>query len=59
VSFALGAMLVRNWQSTALWFLGLLIGIDLIIHGLSWVMFSTRVHRLAGELRTTEERRAA
>jgi uncharacterized membrane protein HdeD (DUF308 family) len=61
VSFALGALLLRNWQSTALWFLGLYIGLDLIFHGFSWIMFSLRVHSLASDMRrgTEEERRAA
>lgn len=61
VAFALGAMLVRGWQSTSLWFLGLAIGIDLVLHGFSWIMFSQGIHRLAGDLGITEAegRRAA
>ena len=60
VSLVLGSMLLRGWQTASLWFLGLYIGIDLIIHGFSWIMFSLRVHRLARELNITEaERRAA
>jgi uncharacterized membrane protein HdeD (DUF308 family) len=60
VAFALGVMLVRGWQSTSLVFLGLAIGIDLILHGFSWIMFSQRIHSLAGELGITEaDRRVA
>src|SRR5215470_15817780 len=61
VSFALGAWLLSHWQTTALWFIGLYIGVDLILHGLSWIMFSLRVHRLAGDVRISEadRRRAA
>jgi len=60
VALALGLMLVRNWQSTSLYFLGLAVGIDLILHGFAWITFSTKVHRLAGEVGITEsERRAA
>jgi uncharacterized membrane protein HdeD (DUF308 family) len=59
VAFALGAMLVKGWQSTSLWFLGLAIGIDLILHGFSWIMFSRRIHDLAGNLEITEEDRRA
>lgn len=61
VSFGLGAMLLSHWQTTALWFLGLYIGLDLILHGLSWIMFSLRVHSLASDLKITdaERRRAA
>jgi uncharacterized membrane protein HdeD (DUF308 family) len=60
VTLALGFVLVTNWQSTSLWFLGLAVGIDLILHGFAWIAFSTRVHRLAGEVGITEaDRRAA
>ena len=59
-AFALGIMLLRNWQTTSLYFLGLAIGIDLIFHGISWMSFSLGLHRLAGALGTREsERRAA
>jgi uncharacterized membrane protein HdeD (DUF308 family) len=57
VSFVVGALLVRGLQTTSLWFLGLYIGVDLIIHGLSWITFALRVHGLAREL--AEERRPA
>jgi uncharacterized membrane protein HdeD (DUF308 family) len=59
VSVALGALLLRGLQTASLWFLGLYIGIDLIIHGFSWIMFSLRVHSLAGEIGVTEEGRRA
>jgi uncharacterized membrane protein HdeD (DUF308 family) len=61
VSLALGGMLLSRWQTTSLWFLGLFIGLDLIFHGISWIMFSLRVHSLASEMRITdaERRRAA
>ena len=52
-------MLVRGWQSTSLWFLGLVIGIDLIVHGFSWIMFSLSIHNLAGDLGITEADRPA
>jgi uncharacterized membrane protein HdeD (DUF308 family) len=59
VTFALGSILLRNLQSTSLWFLGLAIGIDLILHGFSWITFSLKLHSLAGELGITEARRPA
>jgi uncharacterized membrane protein HdeD (DUF308 family) len=60
VTFALGVMLVNGWQRTSLWFLGLAIGIDLILHGFSWIMFSQRIHSVAGHVGITEaDRRAA
>jgi uncharacterized membrane protein HdeD (DUF308 family) len=59
VSFALGVLLLRGLAVASLWFLGLYVGIDLIIHGFSWIMFSLRVHSLAGEIGTEGERRVA
>jgi len=59
VTFALGAMLVRNWETTSLWFLGVAIEVELILNGFSWLMFSKRIHSLAGELGTEADRRAA
>jgi uncharacterized membrane protein HdeD (DUF308 family) len=62
VTLAAGVLLVRALPTASLYFLGLLIGIDLIFHGMSWIMFGFGVHRLSG-LRTRpeapEERRAA
>jgi uncharacterized membrane protein HdeD (DUF308 family) len=49
VSAGLGTMLLSGWPGISLYFLGLYIGMDLIVHGLSWIMFSLRLHRLAGE----------
>jgi len=60
VSIVLGAILLKDWQSASLWFLGLYVGIDLIIHGFSWIMFSLGVHNLARTAGITDaDRRAA
>jgi uncharacterized membrane protein HdeD (DUF308 family) len=61
VSLALGLMLASSWRTASLWFIGLYVGIDLIIHGFAWIMFSTRVHSVASQLQISEEdrRRAA
>jgi len=59
-SLALGGLLLRGLPSASFWFLGLFIGIDLVIHGISWIMFALGVHSLAADLEITdEERRAA
>lgn len=58
-SFVLGAMLLNRWQTASLYFLGLYVGLDLIFHGISWIMFSLKVHHLAGELEVDELDRAA
>src|SRR5262249_163346 len=59
-AFVLGVMLLRSGQNTGLWFLGFAVGIDLILHGISWMTFSLGIHRLASDLGITEaDRRAA
>jgi uncharacterized membrane protein HdeD (DUF308 family) len=59
VTAVLGIALMRNWQATSLWFLGFAIGIELILHGVSWMTFASGLHRLAGELGREPERRVA
>jgi uncharacterized membrane protein HdeD (DUF308 family) len=60
VTAVLGIALMRNWQATSLLFLGFAIGIELILHGISWMTFAAGLRRLAGELGGREaERRAA
>jgi uncharacterized membrane protein HdeD (DUF308 family) len=60
VAVVLGGLLVRGWQTTSLYFLGVVIGIELILHGFAWIMFSTRVHALASDIGMTgSDRRAA
>src|SRR5215510_6815543 len=56
----LGVILLRGWQTTSLWFLGFAVGVELILHGISWMTFSVGIHRLAGRLGISEaDRRAA
>jgi uncharacterized membrane protein HdeD (DUF308 family) len=59
VSFILGAALISALPRISLVFLGYFIGVDLILHGLSWCMFAIALRsfkmRVAGE----EERRFA
>jgi len=60
VSLALGVLLLRDWQSASLWFLGFYVGIDLMIHGFSWIMFSLGIHNLARRMEITDaDQRAA
>jgi uncharacterized membrane protein HdeD (DUF308 family) len=46
-SIVLGGLLLARWPVASLYFIGLFIGIDLIMHGISWTAFSLRVHSLA------------
>jgi uncharacterized membrane protein HdeD (DUF308 family) len=59
VSILLGYLLLRNWATASLFFLGVYVGLDLIVHGFSWAMFSLRVHSLAGEVEASEPGRRA
>jgi uncharacterized membrane protein HdeD (DUF308 family) len=58
VSIALGAFLIRGWPTISLWFLGLYIGIDLVIHGFAWCMFALRIRVIEPELRDLDRRAA-
>jgi uncharacterized membrane protein HdeD (DUF308 family) len=40
VSFLLGLLLWNQWPVSGLWFIGLCIGIDLIVEGIGWLMLS-------------------
>ena len=54
VATALGVALLTNWPNTVLWFLGFAIGIDLIVHGISWMTFAIGLHRFARDLEPGE-----
>jgi uncharacterized membrane protein HdeD (DUF308 family) len=59
IALALGVLLVKEGPTANLWFLGLFVGIELIFQGMSWIMFASGVHRIAGLEPSGEERRAA
>ena len=59
ITFVFGAALVKNWQHSSLWFLGLAVGVDLIFHGISWITFSFGIHSLASGLGITKADRPA
>ena len=46
VTLGLGILLWQGWPATGLWFIGLYVGIDLIFHGWSWVMFALTARKL-------------
>lgn len=46
VSLALGMLIWAEWPTTGLWFIGLLIGIDLIFVGWFWIMLSLTARNL-------------
>jgi uncharacterized membrane protein HdeD (DUF308 family) len=46
VTLALGILLWVSWPTSALWFLGLSVGVSLILRGWSYIMFAIAVHNL-------------
>ena len=46
VSFVLGGALLASWPSASAYFIGLVIGIDLIVDGAALVGFATAIHSL-------------
>jgi uncharacterized membrane protein HdeD (DUF308 family) len=46
ISVLLGIMVASEWPSSALWFIGICVGVDLIFHGASWVSFALAARRL-------------
>jgi uncharacterized membrane protein HdeD (DUF308 family) len=46
VTFLLGLMIYKQWPGSALWVIGLFVGIDLIFNGWAWIMLSLGVRRL-------------
>jgi uncharacterized membrane protein HdeD (DUF308 family) len=43
VSVLLGVLLLMGWPGSALWFIGMCIGIDMIFHGWGWVMLALAI----------------
>jgi uncharacterized membrane protein HdeD (DUF308 family) len=47
VSVVLGALLAMQWPASGLWFIGLAVGIDLVLYGWALVMFAVAIKRLS------------
>lgn len=52
VTLLLGVMIYRQWPSSALWAIGTLVGVSLIISGITRVMLSLAVRRTAKDIST-------
>jgi uncharacterized membrane protein HdeD (DUF308 family) len=50
VSLALGIMLAVQWPASGTWFIGLAVGIDLIVYGWALLMFAAAVKKLSNAL---------
>jgi len=53
IDFLLGLLLLGSWPVSALWFLGLCVGIGLIFRGIWWVAFAISVRQPAGTSSTS------
>ena len=49
VTFLLGVIIYRHFPQTAIWVLGLLIGLEMLFHGWTWIMLSLAVRDLPSE----------
>jgi uncharacterized membrane protein HdeD (DUF308 family) len=50
VSFLLGLSIWRQWPNLGLWFLGAIVGINLVLQGAVWVILALQVRRPRGSL---------
>jgi uncharacterized membrane protein HdeD (DUF308 family) len=50
VSVALGIMLAMQWPASGTWFIGLAVGIDLILYGVALLMFASAVKSLSAAI---------
>ncbi len=46
LSFLLGLALWRQWPLSGLWFIGVCVGSDLLVHGVAWIAFALNARRL-------------
>jgi uncharacterized membrane protein HdeD (DUF308 family) len=47
-TFLLGALLLADWPASGLWFIGLCVGLELVLRGCGWVGLALAVRRAAG-----------
>jgi len=46
ISFLLGLLLWRQWPGSGLRFIGICIGVALLMHGMSWIVFALNLRKL-------------
>jgi uncharacterized membrane protein HdeD (DUF308 family) len=52
ITLLLGVVIYRHLRESALWVIGILVGVELLINGWSWIMLSLAVRKLPDELPT-------
>ncbi len=55
ITLLLGLLIWKQWPSSALWVIGLFIGIDLIFTGTAWVMLSLAARRFVSQAEVTRD----
>lgn len=50
ITLLLGIVIYRHFPESALWVIGLLVGIELLFNGWSWIMLSLAVRKIPNEL---------
>ena len=55
ITLLLGLLIWKQWPSSALWVIGLFIGIELIFTGSAWVMLSLAARRLLSQTEGTRD----
>jgi len=46
ITFLLGVIIYRHFPQTALWVLGLLVGLEMLFHGWTWIVLSLAIKKL-------------
>lgn len=50
ITLVLGLVIYRHFPEAALWILGILVGVELIFNGISWIMLSLAIRKIPSEL---------
>ncbi len=46
VTFLLGVIIYRNFPESGIWVIGLLVGLEMLFHGWTWIMLSLAIRRI-------------
>jgi uncharacterized membrane protein HdeD (DUF308 family) len=52
ISLLLGLLILAHWPSSAIWAIGTLVGVAVLVRGISRIVLSTRLRRAAGQINT-------
>jgi uncharacterized membrane protein HdeD (DUF308 family) len=49
ITFLLGVIIYRQFPASAIWVLGLLVGLEMLFHGWTWIMLSLAIKKIPEE----------